>query len=357
MNNRTVAVMFTVSLLFGNVASLGQTIHVSLRGKPPAQGKPIHWGNGLVALVQDDGQLVTFRPSEAESFRKVSAGFRGRDQMVLRADLMKEFKGFDVSGTGQFMVVHPAGQRDRWAGRFEELYRTMQHYFSTRGFQWTSPQFPFVAIVFPTERQYLSYARSHGAKIGGGTLGYYDPETNRIYMFDVTANRPDTGQWYINAETIIHEAAHQTAFNVGIHKRFAEVPRWVVEGLGTMFEAKGVWDARNHPNRADRVNRAQLSIYRRSVTDERSLDLLKMQIATDEVFRRKPNLAYAHAWALTFYLSEQRPREYARYASVINKRELFADYTAKERIADFQSIFGTDLTMFNAHLQRFVKGL
>ena len=41
------------------------------------------------------------------------------------------------------------------------------------------------------------------------------------------------------SDTIIHEATHQTAYNVGVHARFADQPRWLVEGLAMMFEAEG----------------------------------------------------------------------------------------------------------------------
>ena len=74
-----------------------------------------------------------------------------------------------------------------------------------------------------------------------GTLGHYDPASNRVFLFDATK---DAGyDWSENADTIIHEATHQTAYNVGVHKRFIAAPRWMVEGLATMFEARGVWNA------------------------------------------------------------------------------------------------------------------
>jgi hypothetical protein len=176
-------------------------------------------------------------------------------------------------------------------------------------------------------------------------------------MFDVTANRPDSGQWYINAETIIHEAAHQTAFNVGIHNRFNETPRWVVEGLGTLFEAPGVWDSRHFPQPTDRLNRNQLEFYRQSVAANNSLELLHLQLSSDTLFRRNPTLAYAHAWALTFYLTEQLPRQYSEYLVLTNERPSFQEYPATERLRDFARIFGSDLRMFDARMQRFIESL
>ena len=74
------------------------------------------------------------------------------------------------------------------------------------------------------------------------TLGHYDPASNRVFLFDVTSGTSGD-DWSENADTIIHEATHQTAYNVGVHKRFTAAPRWLVEGLATMFEARGVWNA------------------------------------------------------------------------------------------------------------------
>ncbi len=351
--------LFCITLLIqlDSVHAAAQTIQVSLPGRS-VEGKPIFWNDQYVSLIARDGQLVTFKPREAESYRQLSPGFQSHSQSTLRGQLQREFgRAFDVSGTGQYLVVHPAGQRDRWADRFEQLYRSMQHYLRARGFEIQRAEFPFIAVVFPSQQQYLVDAQRRGEPISTGVLGHYDPVTNRIHMFDVTANRPDSSQWYVNAETIIHEAAHQTAFNVGIHDRFGENPRWVVEGLGTLFEARGVWDAHHFPERRERENLAQLQAYRASVTSQNSLELLSTQLRSDDLFRRRPSLAYAHAWALTFFLTEYEPRGYAQYLRKIRQRASFQPYPADERLQDFAGIFGRDFRMFDARLQRFVAEL
>ena len=74
--------------------------------------------------------------------------------------------------------------------------------------------------------------------------------------------RSNSRAWQQNEATIIHEATHQMAFNTGVHNRFAPTPVWLAEGLGTMFEAPGVWDWRNHPDRSERINRGRLAQFR-----------------------------------------------------------------------------------------------
>lgn len=355
-SGRIVTLAVALGLLAGAPVA-AQTIYVSLSGKG-VEGKPLYWQPDFVALMARDGRLIKFAPHEAVDYRQVSRDFRSHSQATLRGELQREFgRGFDVSGTGQYLVVHPAGQRDQWADRFEQLYRSMQHYLVARGFKIHRPEFPLIAVVFPSQQQYLQYAAQQGRNLGTATLGYYDPETNRIHMFDITAQSGASDQWFINAETIIHEAAHQTAFNVGIHGRFSNAPRWIVEGLGTLFESPGVWDARHHPERSDRVNPSQLQTYRRFVSATNSRDILSLQLSSDQLFRRDPNLAYAHAWALTFFLTEQTPQQYAQLIALTNKRQAFTDYSTEARMQDFISVFGANLPMFDARLQRFIESL
>ena len=94
----------------------------------------------------------------------------------MRRQLMDEFgRSFEVSGTGQFLVVHPSGQRDLWVQRFEQLYRAFIHYFTARGMKPQKPPFPLIAIVFQRQSDFLKYSAKSGAKIGPGVLGYYSP--------------------------------------------------------------------------------------------------------------------------------------------------------------------------------------
>jgi len=192
------------------------TIELDLNGRH-IEGSPLVWSNSNVHLLARDGSLFEFRPQEAKNFRKLGAGFRSYSQGEMRAELIREFgRGFDVTGTGHYLVVHPTGQRNKWATRFEELYRSFVHYFTARGFRPDSPQFPLVAIVFPSHRDFLRYVNRNGTKLPSGALGYYTPVSNRILLYDVTPDADeDDSNWQTNAETIIHEAAHQSACPFG----------------------------------------------------------------------------------------------------------------------------------------------
>lgn len=317
------------------------------------EGTPLAFDETRVLLLCRDGQLERFAPHDVGSFREIASGFRPYSQAEIRGQLMREFgEGFEVSGAGRYLVVHPAGKRDVWAPRFDALYRSFVHYFSARGWQLEQPRFPLVAVVYPRQADFQQQARREGLT-SSQVLGYYSPWTNRILMYDSTASG---GDWTQDAETIIHEASHQAAFNSGVHNRFGDAPRWVVEGLGTMFEARGVWQSQSHPHLADRINRAQLAAWRRS-SASRPKDALARVVSSDRPFSSDANAAYAEAWALSFFLVETQPRKYFEFLTRTADKPPFEAYTAPQRLQDFTDIFGSDLIMLDARMQRFLAGL
>ncbi|MEX0642292.1 MAG: DUF1570 domain-containing protein [Pirellulales bacterium] len=197
-------------------------------------------------------------------------------------------------------------------------------------------------------------AAASGTPMHPNTLGHYDPLTNRVFLFDVTAKNPKV-DWSENASTIIHEATHQMAFNTGVHRRFAAAPRWLVEGLATMFEAKGVWNSQYDRTQSDRINRDRLLGFRDYVAKRRQPGSLATLLTTDDAFRGDPDGAYAEAWALSFYLCETRPRQYAELLTKTASRPMFSSYSAAERMADFQSIFGSELKIFETKFLRYME--
>jgi hypothetical protein len=186
-----------------------------------------------------------------------------------------------------------------------------------------------------------------------GTLGHYDPASNRVFLFDATANGSGV-DWSENAATIIHESTHQTAYNLGVHRRFTAQPRWVVEGLATMFEARGVWNAQYDRTQADRLNRERLASFHEYVENRRQPGALATFVTTDQAFRSDVDGAYAEAWALSFYMCETQPRLYAAYLQKTAERPLFSEYSAAERMADFQDVFGRELKMFETKFLRYM---
>ena len=316
------------------------------------EGQPLEWSDRQMLLLGRDGQLFEFAPQAAQNSKKMGPAFRGYTTGEVRSLLREEFDNrFETSTTQHFVVVHPRGEWSAWANRLESLYRSFTHYMQVRGFRVGKPQVPLVAVVFRTQNEYYRHAAAGGTPLMPGTLGHYDPKSNRIFLFDAGSK-----DWSANAETIIHEATHQTAFNVGVHRRFAEQPRWLVEGLAMMFEARGVWDARSIYTQSDRLNRGRLDDFRYYLP-QRPEGAIVALIASDQLFRTSPGFAYAEAWTLSFFLCETRPQEYCRYLETVAVRRAFSEYPPKERLADFTRAFGNDLDLLDAQLRRFVAEL
>lgn len=341
-----VAVVMTVQL--AGVRAAEFMFRASVDGKT-WEGKPLAWDAAHMMLLGRDGRLHQFDPRLAKEAVKTGPSFVPYTAEEMKQSLKEEFgRQFEVSATRHYLVVHPQGERDQWAGRFEDLFNRFEHYFRVRGANLDEPPYPLVAIVFRNRDEYMRSAAASGTQLHPNTLGHYDPLTNRVFLFDATASGGGNADWSENAETIIHEATHQTAYNVGVHRRFAAEPRWLVEGLATMFEAPGVWNARYDHTQADRVNRGRLAGFRDYVTKRRQAGALATLLTSDNVFQSDPDGAYAEAWALSFYLCETQPHGFSEYLARTAQHPVFTDDTAVERMADFQAIFGSDLKLFEA---------
>jgi hypothetical protein len=334
----------------------GDMIELTLKGQR-VEGVPLSWTDRQVHLLGRDGRLWKFAPEEASNYKKTSAHFRSYSPSEFRAELLRELGGgYEVSGTGHYLIAHPKDQRDKWAERFEDLYRSFAHYFSVRGFQLATPPFPLVGVVCRNRSEFDHYAAAQGSAVPGAVLGFYQMESNRINLYDM-GGRDDAAHWQTSAGVLIHEATHQIAFNTGVHSRYGPPPRWLVEGLAMMFEAPGVYDPHNNPRPAARVNRDRLKAFRRGLAPHHRPQLLASLVASDDLFGLNPGAAYAESWALSFFLVETEPHKYVEYLKRTAARPPFQDYPAAERTADFTALFGADWRMLEARFLRFIGGV
>lgn len=331
-------------------------LELTVRGQR-IEGAPVTWNSRQVVLLARDGRLWQFAPEEATDYRKTADAFRGYSAAQLRATLMQELgREFEVTGTTHYLVAHPSSAPDIWADRFEDLYRRFVHYFSVRGFSLTEPPFPLIAIVCRNQREFARHAPHRGPLASAGILGFYSVESNRIVLYDVRQEGRGAGSEEQNFATVIHEATHQMAFNTGIHRRTAPPPVWVAEGLATVFEGVVAGGAGANGPRQSRVNRARLGDFRKRFGTSSS-SMLADIVAQDGAFQTSPAAAYAMAWALTFYLIETQPSRYWQYLALTAARSPLEPYPAAQRTADFVASFGSDWSMLDARLRRFLDEL
>lgn len=332
-----------------------QGLEVMLDGKRQTL-LPAAFNAHRVVAFTPNGSMLDVAQTDLQD-PKVVPRFEPYSQQQMRDALLREFgRHFEVSGTGNYLVVHPKGARDLWADRFEQLYRSMVHFFRVRGFPMAKPRYPLVSVVFYSQRQYLEYGRRILKTGLGGSCGVYIPKTNRIYLYDDTRGVGTASpRWEENLATIMHEAAHQTAFNCSIHTRGSETPAWIVEGLGCLFEGKGIYNAPRYRREEHRINYGRFSAFQSIRGDAEAM--ISSVVASDTLFRRDPGRAYATAWAMTYYLSEREPRKYVRYLKAMGQRKPLATYSASQRIRDFNTHFGSDYQMLAVRLVRYMEEL
>ncbi|MBW3539064.1 MAG: DUF1570 domain-containing protein [Planctomycetes bacterium] len=371
----------------------------------PALGRLAALGKERGWLLERDGRLREIDLGRVSSVRRAENEFRPCTVAELRDALRRELgREMEVSGTAQYIVCAPAGRSRHYAQVFDEVYRGFRTFFSVRGFQVPKPEFPLAAIVFPDPAAFAGYCRKDGVPPQRGLMGYYLRTSNRVALFEepgaASADhrrlrvriarrdpwperqfgffdpQPSTlnpqpfatlnpqpsatlNQSSISAglrDTMIHEATHQVAFNVGLHSRIGENPTWVVEGLATVFEADGIRDQSlaRYPER--RVNIERLAWFAQ-FRQRRPPKSLAAFVSDDRMFQRAALDAYSQAWALTFYLLETRPAAYARYLRHIAERDPLAEYNSDERLADFRAAFGSNIDLLEADFLRHMEGV
>jgi Protein of unknown function (DUF1570) len=377
-------------------AAAPSLLELTENGKP-FEGRLEAKSHDACWLMGRDGQLWPFEINRVESVRTIAEHFHELSAAELRDQLRRQLpKHFRIEGTGHFLIC--AEQNNRKIGEIcEETYRTFRRYFSVRGFKITEPEFPLVVIVFPDRDAFVRYCRKDKLEPPQGMLGYYMRLTNRIALFDqgdagpattaapakadslgfVLGPRPDSQSLLLTGDqrgsrastpvrfdaivegdlhsTIVHETTHQVAFNTGLHSRIGQTPKWVIEGLATMFEAPGIHDSKSAAAMT-RINRSRYLWFENYLRSRRRPQSLKDFVATDDLYASATLDAYAEGWALTFFLAETRHGSYGRYLKSLVARNPLQIYTNEDRVADFRRAFG-NLKSLEAEYVRFYENL
>src|SRR5690606_8809538 len=107
-------------------------------------------------------------------------------------------------------------------------------------------------------------------------------------------------------------------FNTGMNTRFADNPVWLTEGIAMCAET---WQADADPQQpvAGGINLLRQDQLR-AIPHRRKLSIADL-VGDDKRFveTRTAKESYAEAWALTYFLLETRPREFAAYLQAISK--------------------------------------
>lgn len=380
---------------------------VELRiGRERYEGRIADRGRDWCVLYDRAGKMHTIDLDDVTSFRRVSNRFSPFTFRELRSDLTKHFgRDFEVATTRHYVVCAPQGRARTYVDIFEKTWRRFHMYFAVRGFRMPDPEFPLVAIVLKNQRDFMQYARSENARVGSGVLGYYWSRHNRVIMYEdrgrstaqidvsnparerlladafrgVTVRQPnpftaeDPWGWAFQfgnddvalrsgidadlRETMIHEATHQLGYNLGLHNRTGSNPKWIVEGLATVFETPGMETHASDRSAMKRVNTGWLRAFKRFAATSRPESFLETYVRDDSMFKTDMTNAYAQAWALSFWLIETRPRKYAEFLKKMATPEVAGRLTPQTRVSHFRDAFGDNLRMLDVELLRYYQRL
>ncbi len=333
--------------------------------------------DGGLLLLARDGVLWPVQPDELIGRTSDDLPFKPFSAEEMSQRVLAELPaGFEVHRTAHYLVLHNASREYAvWCGSlFERLYMAFTNFWSRRGFALQTPEFPLVAVVFADRQSYEQFARKELGDAVAAIIGYYSLRTNRMTMFDLTgvaglerAPRGSTAAQISrilaqpDAErmvaTIVHEATHQIAYNCGLHARFSDCPLWFSEGIAVYFETPDVSSAKGWST-IGAVNRPRLAQFR-DYASRRPSDSLLSLLRDGARFRdtSKGLDAYAEAWALTYFLLKQRPKQYIDYLRTLSTKEPAKSDDPETRVREFQQAFGPDLKRLDSDFLRYILRL
>lgn len=305
-------------------------------------------------IMGRDGWLHAIR-SNAASVRPIPGRYEPISAAELRNELGHEFgPRFEVIATANFLVVQPRGRGRTWPDLFEQSHRAFLDYMRKRGIPLRQGRFPMVAVVFAdSSSMYAEFARQ-GIDVSR-VAGLYSNSSNRVMTHD-------GGHRSLIAATVRHEAAHQSAFNSGVHSRVNETPKWITEGIGQMFEPESMSNTRGAPRWTDRINPDSMRVLKHDLARQGSasfLDDVADLVRADDAFHDPSRVerAYAVAWAMMFFLGERQPDRFREILHFTATRPPFRPYPPGQRLIDFERTIGQDTGEFARQVLWMIESL
>lgn len=316
--------------------------------------------DGGLMLLGRDGAIWAVQPDEILERTSDTTPFEPFSAEELSKRLLEELpEGFDVYRTNHYLIAfNTSREYAQWCGSlFERLYSGFTNYWEKRGFPVVEPEFPLVAIVFRNREQYVRHARAEVGEAVDSVIGYYSMKSNHMTMFDLsgTSSAATQGRGSIsvqiqrilsqpgaawNVATIVHEAAHQIAFNCGLHARFSDCPRWFSEGIAMFFETPDLSSPRGWAG-IGTVNRVRIERFRKLLPGRPSNSLVSLLSEDKRFLEAATSLdAYAEAWALTYFLAKQYPRQYLSYTKMLSAKKPMLWDDPQTRLQEFREAFG-----------------
>ena len=345
------------------------------------RSKSIDLSGSILVEAQDesllfeanDGQLWIIKPTEIRSKLKTAEPATPATHDELGSKLLEELPGdFRVLQKKHYLIAYQTEiAYAKWiAGLYESrLYPAFEKFWDRKKVELTETKYPLVIIIFANRPEYERYATRELGEPPGSTVAYYNLMTNRVAMFDLTADQAVAGDERKIDEiltdpraipmvaTIIHEATHQLIFNRGLQQRLADTPLWLNEGLALFFEAPDLRSKRGWRT-PGRINQPRLDLFISNYAN-RPADAIAKMVSDDTRFQTATTglAAYADAWAFNYFLLKRKPKEFTAYLKHMSTHQPQVKVTAQQRLADFTQFFGEDLDSLERDFIKYMKKL
>ncbi len=369
-------------VLAGPLSAGADDRHVTLQLKP-FEGRPDRVTGRVVVEDQQGGLLLedrfgtywTLEATEIEKRQTVSEPFTPSSVEELAESLKEVAGGPSIAvKTKHYVVISRASRAyANWCGSMLERLRT--------GFlaHWERQKVPLAPtesllpiLVLQNKAQFREFAIRDGAAEVAEAYGYYSARTNRVVLYDLTADQPGPAlgeatqrdeitrrlsRSPASVATVVHEAVHQLAFNTGLQVRYADNPMWVSEGLAMYFETPD-FSSGSRWTTVGQANPWRLAEFQKSL-NSRPADALTTLIQGENRFRdpASASAAYAESWALVHFLATKRRPAWNEYVTRLRNRKPLVFDSAEERSEEFKNVFGEDLGALDAKMTEHVRGL
>jgi hypothetical protein len=312
-------------------------------------------------LLLPDGQIVwTDRPVY------VDEPFVPENREAVRDRLLAgPYAGFESILTPHYVILYRSSERfAASSGRLlESLHDGLLSRFRERGFDVREPEFPLVAVIFATEADF----RAH-REVAPDVQAYYDVGSNRIFLYETRTEEDDDPRVAAlrKPQTVAHEGTHQILQNIGIQRRFADWPGWVVEGLAELAastrSSDDTWGGMSqinpfHVATLEDLLDAQWMQQVGGVDVPAPHDWRRSLVEYLSRRRRLSPTDYALSWTLTHFLANRRTDAFLAYLKALSQREPGVDYSDDDDLALFQTHFGARPERLDRQIAQHVQRL
>lgn len=312
------------------------------------------------ALVQSDSLRVPFSPLSAQQLgEQIAEELR---QIGVTGDLThRHSEHYTAVGNTSAPYV------DWTLDTLERLHAAFHSYWSRHAFDTHDSEFPLPVVIVQSREDFARLAAHDRTPVSAQGQGYYLITANRTTLVDLTAGETAStarsraevlravSRHPASVTTVVHEATHQIAFNCGMHRRYADNPVWLTEGIAMYFETPDL-NSRRGWRTIGRINTNRLKHFREFLATRRPPDSLQTLLQDNSRFAQAETAvdAYAEAWALTHFLLKKQPQKFDAYLRKIASKPRLQWDPPEQRLTDFTETFGA-LEKTEQALRRYIR--